>query len=108
MSETPQVHIEREWMRDGIKMLWYRSSFGQQTVVWNPSSGVRAVVSDDTATDQTIEPLVLTDEDARALLTALLHYYDGGEDTRTLRKDYDAERARVDRLIDTITRIASP
>lgn len=36
---------------------------------------------------------------AKALLEALAEHFGGTADTRTLRRDYDAERARVDRLI---------
>jgi hypothetical protein len=42
--------------------------------------------------------LTLEDAEARALLDALTRYYHGAEDTRALRRDYDAERARVDKL----------
>jgi hypothetical protein len=42
--------------------------------------------------------LVLEDDEARALLDALTRYYHGAEDTRALRRDYDDERKRVDRL----------
>lgn len=59
----------------------------------------------DMAADPDFGPLVLlTDEEARAVLTALIRHFDGGEDTRSLRRDYDAERARVDKLIDLATR----
>jgi hypothetical protein len=44
----------------------------------------------------------LEDDEARALLDALTRYYNGAEDTRALRKDYDAERARVDKLTATL------
>lgn len=33
----------------------------------------------------------------RALLNALTRHYHGADDTRALRRDYDAERARVDK-----------
>lgn len=46
--------------------------------------------------------LVLEDGEARALLDALTRYYHGAEDTRALRKDYDGERARVDKLTATL------
>jgi hypothetical protein len=46
--------------------------------------------------------LVLEEDEARALLDALTRYYHGAEDTRALRKDYDAERARVDKLTGTL------
>ena len=38
----------------------------------------------------------LPSEAGRALLDALMRHYNGAEDTRSLRRDYDAERKRVD------------
>ena len=43
--------------------------------------------------------LRLRDDLARALLDALAVHYGGTGDTRTLRKDYEHERGRVDSLI---------
>jgi hypothetical protein len=43
--------------------------------------------------------LQLDDDAARALLDALAAHFHGTEDTRALRKDYDAERARCDTLM---------
>ena len=48
--------------------------------------------------------LVIPEAHARALLDALGAYFQGAENTRQLRKDYEAERARVDRLIEAVTR----
>jgi len=50
--------------------------------------------------------LVLEEDEARALLDALTRYYSGAEDTRALRKDYDAERGRVDKLTDAVIGLA--
>lgn len=48
----------------------------------------------------------------RALLDGLTGHFGGTSDTRRLRADYDAERARVDKLTDTVisiaTRVPSP
>lgn len=46
--------------------------------------------------------LFLPDNHARALLDALSAHYGGTSDTRTLRRDYDAERARVDKMLGAI------
>lgn len=46
------------------------------------------------------------DGEARALLEALTRHYSGTEDTRALRKDYDDERKRVDKLAETLSVIA--
>jgi len=63
---------------------------------------------------RTIEPatmappgLRIPDDVAKALLDALLDHYRGGHDARELRKDYDAERARVDIFIKHLTRATS-
>jgi hypothetical protein len=42
-------------------------------------------------------------DSGRALLDALTQYYRGSEDTRALRRDYDAERKRVDDLTRTMS-----
>jgi hypothetical protein len=59
---------------------------------------------------RTLEPatqappgLRIPDDVAKALLDALLDHYRGGHDARELRKDYDAERARVDIFIKHLT-----
>lgn len=49
----------------------------------------------------------LGDAEARALLEALTRHYHGAEDTSALRKDYDAERKRVDDLTTSLTSISS-
>lgn len=41
----------------------------------------------------------LTDGMARALLDALVQHYGGHSNLLSLRRDYDAERARVDKMI---------
>jgi hypothetical protein len=65
--------------------------------------GVQKVLTE--ADGVQLEPtLSLREESARALLQALLRYYQGGDDLRALRKDYDAERARVDKLIELVAR----
>lgn len=50
--------------------------------------------------DSTPPPELHVEESiAKALLEALAAHFGGTEDTRTLRRDYDAERARVDKFI---------
>jgi hypothetical protein len=48
--------------------------------------------------------LTLRQDHARALLSSLLTHFEGGEHTTRLRKDYDAERARVDKFIAHLTK----
>lgn len=66
-----------------------------------------AVSWDELDPDGTAEPtLRLDDYSARALLDALTRHYQGAEDTRALRRDYDAERKRVDTLAAALSALA--
>lgn len=49
--------------------------------------------------------LELDDEMALALLNALAAYFGGTSDVLTLRRDYDAERKRVDRMIEALVEL---
>lgn len=49
----------------------------------------------------------LNDSEARAVLEALARHYNGAEDVRALRRDYDHERKRVDQLTATLGIIAN-
>lgn len=82
------IHVRRE---GGNALL----SFDELTVV---------AIDHDSHAQTEATPLRLEEEDARAIYEALADYFGGsGHDTRALRKDYDAERARVDRLIEYAT-----
>jgi hypothetical protein len=87
-----------------------RVSIVQQPVDGRPESILR-VLSDDpsrfrcfrweplTPDAAEVEPtMTLGWDEARAVLDGLTRFFQGAEDTRALRKDYDAERARVDAL----------
>lgn len=51
--------------------------------------------------------LTLDDDTARALLEELTRHYHGADDTRALRRDYDNERGRVDKLTDALIGITT-
>lgn len=57
---------------------------------------------DDGTTAEEQPTLRLPGDSGRALLDALVHHYQGAEDTRALRRDYDNERKRVDELTQVI------
>ncbi len=50
--------------------------------------------------------LQIGDSEARALLEALARHYGGADDVRALRRDYDAERKRVDTLSASLIGVA--
>lgn len=97
-----QVHIQQDWMNAGVKIVWYRDLHGGGREVSNGTVGW--VVRDDNAVDPAVEPLGIREDMLRVLHQGLLRHFDGADDARMLRKDYDAERARVDKLIDLATR----
>ena len=84
-----------------------------EVVIWVPSSHgfpTTAVVElgTDGAQMYQVEPMdepptiVIPDEVARALLDALAAHYGGTGDYRQLRRDFEHERGRVDRLITSL------
>lgn len=93
---TAEAHIEHDWMNDGVRIAARLNP--QQVLQW----GEVSVTTVDPMTAPARESwLELPTDVARALYEALAdHFGHSGHDTRALRKDYEAERARVDRLID--------
>lgn len=64
------------------------------------ADGTALTIDKDNSAVLDLQPsLSLREDHARALLDALITHFNGGENTQQLRKDYDAERARVDLLI---------
>lgn len=60
---------------------------------------------EDRATEREESWLRLPEDDARAIYDALAdHFGHAGHDTRALRRDYDAERGRVDKMLDAFIR----
>lgn len=53
----------------------------------------------DSAGADVAPTLVIGQDEARALLDALTRHFQGAGDTRALRRDYDRERDRVDKLL---------
>jgi len=73
--------------------------------VANSPSRMIARFDGDILTWEQVDPMVvtkptltLTDDMARALMEELTRHYHGADDSRALRRDYDAERKRVDDL----------
>ena len=92
-----KAHIADDLMRAGIKVVFVWEADGLRRVY---SPGDHRVQIVQPGAEPEIEPLHLGDDEARVLYEALGRYLGGTDDTRALRKDYEAERARVDKLID--------
>lgn len=63
---------------------------------------------EDVPTDgQPVTPsLTLGQFEARSVLDVVMAHFHGTDDARALRRDYDAERARVDKLTDAVIGMA--
>lgn len=94
------ARVQPEWAYGGVNVVWVRDSFGGGREVSNGTTGW--VITEGAAAPANVEPLRLREDMLRALHQELLRFFDGADDARALRKDYDAERARVDKLTDAI------
>jgi hypothetical protein len=107
-----QVYISESFYRDSLDIYIIRKTEGDPRYILR--------VSDDRwgqGWEQLPEGAALADEQDKptfcipfevghALLEALVRHYQGAEDTRQLRKDYEAERKRVDHHAEVIADIA--
>lgn len=105
---SARAYVQDDWVRDGIKLgLVLRSREDSADVMqW----GFVTVTSVE---DNGAEPgedfwLHLPQDAGRALYEALARHYGGiSVDAASLRKDYDAERKRVDTFIAHLTAVTS-
>lgn len=107
-----EVHLREQYVSDCLDVFVIRKNDGYRYLMHQGDSMTfewteigrpgEAAVS-----DSVIEPtFVLPFDTGRALLDALTRHYHGAEDTRALRRDYDAERKRVDEQAKAIADIA--
>lgn len=96
---TARAFVERDLLGRGIRLSV--SPNENQIILWGPPT---VKVFDPGAMAPEDARLFLPDEAARAIYEALADYFGhAGHDIRSLRKDYDAERQRVDRFIAHLT-----
>lgn len=102
---TSEAHAEHDYVRLGVRLIVTRGDRGQvgrQVLHWTEPTvqtieNENAIAPDDCW-------LRLTEDDARAVYEALAdHFGHSAHDTRALRRDYEAERKRVDRFIAHLT-----
>ncbi len=98
------VELAREpWLR-GIGIYVREWDADSRTISVLSPQGVWTSITEGEQYEPTLR---LDDDAARSLMYELSKMYGGGDDTRQLRKDYDAERGRVDRLMATVSEIAA-
>jgi hypothetical protein len=105
-----QVYIGESYLHDSLDVYVIRKTDGDPRYILRMRDGQRhwEVLPDGAAvTNERDEPTIELPMDVgHALLEALTRHYNGAEDTRALRRDYDAERKRVDQHAEVIADIA--
>lgn len=100
---TARARVEPDFMADGVAIYLGRKGNGILETVLPLQVEIRSEVQGDHSATVMEPSLRLPEDLARALLDALAAHFGGVSDTQTLRKDYLAERARVDRMINYLT-----
>lgn len=87
----------------GVRIAVVRETNGTRTALtWQPQTA-RVLIED--AAEHPEDWLRLHEDDARAIYEALAeHFGHTGHDIRSLRRDYDTERRRVDQFIEHLTK----
>lgn len=103
-----KAHIADRFWADAVDVFIVEHREGQRRHLRTSDEGWTRWIQDDEAiVDGDIKPtLTLPCGSGRTLLQALVEHYQGAEDTRALRRDYDAERKRVDDQAKVIADIA--
>lgn len=100
-----QAHIEDDWQRNGVQVALIMDGGNRERTLYDFSGVVMTTYEPDGPTrpgDDT--RLALPYDAARALYEALAdHFGHAGHDARALRRDYEAERKRVDTFIAHLT-----
>lgn len=102
-----RAQVIEDWSRFGIAVLISQhTEDGKRIATLHFNEGVASWEPPPTGAAPIDPTLRLDHEEANALLVALTNHYQGVDEQRALRKDYDHERGRVDKLIDVVTTIA--
>lgn len=100
MTSRAHAKFDPAMMGVAIAVLRNPDSPVRQILQWPIFREVRTVDAESDGQEHTEDWLHLHEDDARAIYEALGEFFGHtGHDTRALRKDYDAERGRVDKLI---------
>lgn len=100
---TTRVYIEPDFPNDGLRIHLSRKHGPEQISIARFGNVSFELITDARVVDNDAQPLRLRENDARALYEALAHHFGGHPETASLRKDYEAERARVDKFITHLT-----
>lgn len=100
---STRAYVQTDFTRfDGVAIHIVRERSDGEVDLMLPAELVMQRVSREGSGVVTEPSLRLPEDMARALLDALSAHFGGSSDVQTLRKDYMAERARVDKMIDCL------
>lgn len=105
---TAHAYISRDFPADGVAVHLILRNGDDYRAIGQPAELVFRKLEDGDAATYTEPTLRLPEDIARALLDALAAHFGGTSEVQTLRKDYVAERGRVDRMIDAMTAMLLP
>jgi len=100
---TYRAYAERDHMRDQVA-IHLGDKYNDGRVIAARFEDMTLQEIDPMTVDDAPQPLRLPEDAARALYEELARYFGGAPDMATLRRDYDAERGRVDKFIAHLTR----
>jgi hypothetical protein len=105
---SSKAYVKDDWMHDGVAVAILRERHGRRELLtWSPGEIQTLDESGTYADPDPSSYLHIQEDDARALYEALAdHFGHAGHDIRALRKDYESERGRVDRLIGAVIKDA--
>ena len=104
-----EAFVQDDWMRDGVKIAVRLSNTqdDREMILWGDVAVTR-ITEANSATPSEDAYLHLPNDVARAIYEALSRHFGGNVvDAVALRRDYEAERIRVDTFIKPLTREAS-
>ena len=102
---TFEAHVTDDFMIDGIA-IYISDKQGSGRRILHVTDNGQSWESLESLAAVTDPTLKLHGEAARALLDALLRFYQGSADTQTLRADLLHERNRVDKITSGLLQIA--
>jgi hypothetical protein len=96
---TARAAVESDFAHDGVS-IWLGTKFSDGQIGTALELPALTIVRREPGVVPAGSPtLRLTDDMAGALLAALAKHYGGAGDVLTVRRDYERERARVDKLM---------
>jgi hypothetical protein len=96
---TARAYVADDYLMDGVAVYLTEKLGDGRRILAEPVDLVFTVAPPE-ATAPAGPTFRLREDHARALLDALTAHFGGAPEVQTLRKDYMAERTRVDKMID--------